>query len=611
MADITLPGASKTSRARPLFLWVLVYGLVTMAVLLLLNLPSMSDYVGADNDDVMRLVQVRDLLAGQSWFDLTQYRLGLDGGTLMHWSRLIDLPIALLIRFFSHMLPMEQAEALALLVWPILLSLPLLTAIATAGRRMGDDVTMHVALLLTSVFVVTSNRFLPGAIDHHNVQLVLVATIAAGLLDPARGAVGHALAGLAAALAIAIGAETTPFIAMTCATVGILWAVEGAVYARAARAFSLTLLISLSALFFATVPPAQYDVVTCDSLSLGFYAVVGIGAASLFVATQLPGMQDVRLRGAAIGVTGLLVGAGAVTIAPQCLQNPLNELDPLLQSLWLSGVVEAQSVLDQLDKEPSAFGAFYAVGFFAICICLFRVVNGDRVRAHAIIVALIAVCFAIALVQVRGAIFANLLAIPPLALLIGELRRKAREKPEQLGAGLVFALAAFLSVPSAWALFGVLAVEGTAGVTNRMKFMAGGPAATSNEAGPTCEAPAGFATLAALPKGTVAAASDFGPEILRFTHHRTLSGPYHRNQGGMLTELHIGLAEPDEATAFLRGSGVDYLVFCPTFAQTRTIAAMKVDGLYAELIAGRVPGYLRPVPIDGPSGLQIYRVQLP
>src|SRR5690606_33981857 len=94
------------------------YGVVTVAILLLINLPGATDYVGADNDDVMRLVQVRDLLAGQSWLDLTQYRLALDGGTLMHWSRLVDLPIAGLIWAFAQLLPAERAEAAALLVWP-------------------------------------------------------------------------------------------------------------------------------------------------------------------------------------------------------------------------------------------------------------------------------------------------------------------------------------------------------------------------------------------------------------------------------------------------------------------------------------------------------------
>src|SRR5690606_33419820 len=45
---------------------------------------------GTDNDSVMRLVQVRDLIAGQGWLDLHQYRMGLEGGFLMHWSRLVD-----------------------------------------------------------------------------------------------------------------------------------------------------------------------------------------------------------------------------------------------------------------------------------------------------------------------------------------------------------------------------------------------------------------------------------------------------------------------------------------------------------------------------------------
>jgi hypothetical protein len=610
MADITLPDASRSSAARPLLVWTLVYGLATMVVIALLNLPAMTDYVGADNDDVMRLVQVRDLLAGQSWFDMTQYRLGLDGGTLMHWSRLIDLPIASLILLFSQIVPMDQAEALALLVWPLFLILPLMGAIAVAAHRIGDEVTMHVALLLTSVFVITSNRFLPGSIDHHNVQLVLVATIAAGLLDPARGTASHALAGFAAALAIAIGAETTPLVATVCATVGILWAIEGVAYARAARAFSLTLVVSLSAMFFATVPPVHYAMVTCDSLSVGFYAVVGIGAASLFIATQLPGMQDRRHRIAAIGVTGVLVMLGTVIIAPQCLQNPLNELDPLLHTLWLSGVIEAQSFLDQLGREPAAFGGFYAVAFFAIGVCVFRIVNGDRVRAHAIMLGLITVSFLIALIQVRGAIFANLLTIAPLALLIGELRLKAREEPPQLGAGLLFALAAFLSVPSAWSLFGVLFVEGTAGVMNRMKGLSetsGGQA----ESRPACDAPAGFAALNRLPDGVVVAAADLGPEILRFTRHRALAGPYHRNEGGMLTELHVGLAKPDEAAAFLRGSGATILVFCPELFQTKNIATTKADGLYAGMLKGEIPSYLRPVPVEGPSGMQIYRVELP
>lgn len=42
--------------------------------------PLVADRMFPDPDDAMRLVQVRDWLAGQSWFDVTQYRLSPPAG---------------------------------------------------------------------------------------------------------------------------------------------------------------------------------------------------------------------------------------------------------------------------------------------------------------------------------------------------------------------------------------------------------------------------------------------------------------------------------------------------------------------------------------------------
>eukprot|EP01036_Dinobryon_divergens_P048138 gene48138-64596_t len=134
MVDVSAQASGRLQQRGSFPLWIGFYSLVAIATIALLNLPAATDYVGIDNDDVMRLVEVRDLLAGQSWFDLMQYRLGLADGTLMHWSRLIDLPIALLIRLFSHVVPSEQAEALALLVWPFSLVFALMGAMAGAIR---------------------------------------------------------------------------------------------------------------------------------------------------------------------------------------------------------------------------------------------------------------------------------------------------------------------------------------------------------------------------------------------------------------------------------------------------------------------------------------------
>ena len=51
---------------------VLICWLLLVAILAVTFLRFGTDYVGSDNDDVLRLVQIRDFLSGQSWFDLTQ-----------------------------------------------------------------------------------------------------------------------------------------------------------------------------------------------------------------------------------------------------------------------------------------------------------------------------------------------------------------------------------------------------------------------------------------------------------------------------------------------------------------------------------------------------------
>ena len=125
-------------------------------------------------DDAMRLVQVRDLIAGQGWFDVTQYRLNPPDGVAMHWSRLIDLPIAILIRAAELVLPTATAERLALTVWPAGLLLALLFGVVRLARELADDTAARLALIFAALMAPVLQHFRPGAIDHHNVQLVLM-----------------------------------------------------------------------------------------------------------------------------------------------------------------------------------------------------------------------------------------------------------------------------------------------------------------------------------------------------------------------------------------------------------------------------------------------------
>lgn len=77
----------------------------------------------------------------------------------------------------------------------------------------------------------------------------------------------------------------------------------------------------------------------------------------------------------------------------------------------------------------------------------------------------------------------------------------------------------------------------------------------------------------------------------------------------MLTEMHIGLSNPRQAEAFLRGAHVTLLAFCPGNEQTQAIAKAEPDGLYANLLKGQAPAYLEAVPGAHDKVLRLYRVR--
>lgn len=597
------PAAAAGRKASPRWSHPVLVPLICSILLIVAQLVihrHLADYVGPDNDDAMRLVEVRDFLGGQGWFDMMQYRLGLDGGTLMHWSRFIDLPIAGLILFFQLFLSPEGAEAAALTVWPLMLILPLMAFMGLAGRRVAGVEGMHFSLILTSLFILTSRRFAPGSIDHDNVQLGLVALAVAMLADESYKPRNFAIAAVALAIQLGIGAETTPFVAVACMAVACLWAWDGAVFAPAARAFALTLTIAVSAAFFSLVPPRLYSMVTCDNLSLGFYGIISVGCVGLLLSALFASHLSRPWRMVVLATNGAVVFATTVAIAPQCLHNPLADLDPMLVQLWLSKVTEAQSIFSLARTTPDALGAFYATGFLAILVCIFRMLRGERARLHAVLMAFVAVNWVIALMQVRGAEFSNLLAILPLALLLAELRRISAADTEDIGAAFFYVVTALISAPAVWAVGGSIA---NTGIVNSFTTA---PDAKVEETA-NCTSKEALAPISGLQPGVIAAASNMGAPLLRFTPHRTLSGPYHRDPDGMLAELHIGLAEPQQAEALLRDAKVTLVAFCKGDPQVETLSELKPRGLYAQLSAGHVPAYLEPIPTPTKSDVQFFR----
>src|SRR5688572_28136892 len=93
----------------------------------------------SDTDDAMRMVVVRDFLAGQDWYDNVQHRLNTPFGAELHWSRLADLPLSALILLMRPLLGAFSETAAAAVLPLILLFLLLYLSGRIALKLVGPE----------------------------------------------------------------------------------------------------------------------------------------------------------------------------------------------------------------------------------------------------------------------------------------------------------------------------------------------------------------------------------------------------------------------------------------------------------------------------------------
>jgi hypothetical protein len=552
-------------------------------------------------DDAMRLVEVRDFLAGQRWFDLTQYRLDPPNGVETHWSRLIDLPLALLIKAGAMFLKRSVAEQIALVIWPSALLLVFLAGVSRLARELAGHTAARVALVFSVLMAPVLQHFRTGAIDHHNVQLALtIWALACFARMPARPR-DSAIAGALCALSVAIGQEMVPAVAILAAVVGLRWVVEGDTCKQSTLAFAIALAAGTLVLAVATVAPAKYFAVDCDAISIAQVGAVGVGGIGLAALTMTARLNSVASRLIAASGLAVLLAAGIAFGAPQCLGDPYAKLDPRLIDLWLSSVSEGRDLASLVHDLPQQIPVYFGIPVAALivgAICCVRE-SGER-RWHWIACTTTQAMFILLTAwEVRVAAGANAVGavLLPAALL--------RMLPAREGG------ASYLGIPRPALLVMLL--------LNPIALLALGSEAArafeqantqrvidSGDTG-TCSRAADYAPLATLPRGRVLAFIDAGPFILMESDHAVLAAPYHRNEAGNVAMLDMFLAAPSDAKTQLAAHRIGYVAFCPGAPERYNYARVAPNGLASALADKHVPDFLQRIPLAG-TDLVVYRV---
>jgi hypothetical protein len=548
-----------------------------------------------DTDDNMRIMQVRGLLHGQGWFDLRDYRMNPPWGANIHWSRLVDLPIAGLILAFRPFLGGAGAERWAVAIAPLLPYLLLLFALALTARRLIHPLAYPLALLGIFFAGSTNGMFMPERIDHHGWQLALLAMSMAGIADPKRVRGGLVL-GITSALSLAIGLEMIIYLALAGAAMVLFWVADAKEAERLrAYALSMTAGVALAFLIFASNDNRGP---VCDALSPVYLSDALLGGALMYALAWLsPG--DWKRRLALALVAGAAIAGFHASVWPQCLEKP-EHISPEAQRLWMNYVKEARPVYRHGWRTASLVVALPITGVIGwVLLAWLRRHDRDLLRR---IIGVAASCFAASLLllwQTRTGPAAQMLSAVGAAAIAWSLW-PLFWKSKHFAVRVAGAVAAI--VVGAGAI-----VPLVLDFIPENKPTAYGSAI--GRANSRCSSLWGLHAVALQPKGLVFTFVDLGPRLIVLTHHDAITGPYHRNYRQIVDVMKAWRGSEQQAHQIISGKyHSTYVLSCPKSSTTTIFMSEVPKGFYGQLERGQVPKWLEPVQLPKDSPFKMWRV---
>lgn len=549
----------------------------------------------ADTDDNLRISQVRALLAGQDWFDLRQYRLNPPVGANIHWSRLVDLPLAGIILALRPLVGGINAERAAVAIAPMLPLLLLFFSLALTCRRLIDR--RAYPLVFVAIFFANSvlGMFMPTRIDHHGWQLALLALTIAGLTDskPTRGG---AVVGMASAVSLWIGLEMMIYLALAGVATVLFWAADS-VERRRLSTYALTL-GGGTAFGFLVFASYANRLPVCDALSPVWLSDALLASGLLF-GLSLLSPADWKARIGLAFFAGLVVAGFHAAMWPHCLSR-LEGVSPEVEQLWLSHVREARPIYRHGWRTAVAIASIPVTGIIGWSL-LAWVRRRDPVMLRRILAAAIPglVAALLLLWQTRTGPAAQLMGLVGAAALtwiaVPWTQHSKRLLMRVVGTALVAVIGFGAAAPLASAFYPAERKS------DRMKAV--------DKANASCPSLAGMRAVAQQPKGMVFTFVDLGPRLITVTHHSAVTGPYHRNGQQIADVMNAFRGSEPRAHALIAKYHSDYLLVCPNMATATIFSSEAPNGFYSQLARGTVPDWLEPVTLPKDSPFRMWRVR--
>lgn len=621
--------------ARPYRLVPLLVFVATALYFLLDPHSVFYTFAPSDPDDYMRLDETIDWLRGQNWYDLSQLRLAPGAHTVIHWSRLLDMPIAALMEPFLRDWGYRSSAILAALIEPLILFGLLLALVPRMAKPLLGRGDTRLATLFVPFVGALLFNFSPGRVDHHNWEILIggVGLVALQNMILCRGGWRSGIfAGAAFAFGLWISPEIMPVIILMLGCLAFYAAWRGGFVLRNAALFGLAFGTSTTALLPAALPMAQWNDRTVSWFS-GAYAIFAALSGGALIVAWLLGRhtQNKILRLALMAALGGFAALLFLYAAPDALYGPFADYDMFDATSALDSINEAEPLLKSLTILPynhltwgivaANYIHFLLPQSFCILLCIwgFFTAPPRRRAVWAVNGVFLAATSALALFfQYRVLWFADLFQLGPMGFLVFRFwkRFELRWGKKRHRCAVLTAFAAFLvffQAPFAAALL-PLPEDGGCNLKPAAEFIAG---------------PWGYIDR----RYTILAGSNEGPELLFRTPHNVLAAnfdvPANRDVYDFFTARRDIIAEN-----IIRHWHVDLVLTCrsvpPLYTGTdnakfgrnaflklgkdnklHLVSSLTEPTLAERLVNGPVPSWLKPVVIPASKDYLLFEVKLP
>lgn len=537
-------------------------------------------------DSSLRLAVVRALLEGQSWFDMTMYRILPPEGLSLHWSRYVDAPIAAVILAFKPLFGMAAAERIAVTVYPLMLAIAYLAVVASACCHLwGKRGAVFGMMGVVTTPIITRGYFGIGDIDHHNVQILLITILFTALFARRRVMLLAMVSGFAGALSIAVGFEGLPMAALAGLLCAIrFWRLEEQAPKRLG-AFGAGLGLGAVLFFFGQTNPKEWQVAYCDYLS---YPWVGLclGAAGWSLMTaRFAGRYEDKLKRFGFSIAfAVPFGLFIIWVLAPCYAGPYTHLSDELMTGVIKKISESLPLLtileDDLRGAVTLMGPFHfstALLFFGLAKARLtgKFAAGTRQADTDLRTLELTLVFcgvlALMFIQLRAVV----LGIGLFPIIMAGACETVMERIRFSSKTLQFIARVVLvgsTMGSVWS-FGSIVARAPHAMLDSIKFNSQiarlfNSANISSEPGTNelaCYLPKTLTVLNQLAPGRILSSMNLGPSIIVHTHHDALMGAYHRSAESVYNGSLALWGDAARLKSTLDRSKADYFILCRAF----------------------------------------------